>query len=490
MAKAFLWPSTAIILLLLVGIATVVAVWRSTRRTAPSNVVMISVDTLRAVNLGVYGYPRDTSPNLDRLAARSVLFNQAFTPWPKTTPAVASLMASQYGHSTGVMRTTPHQKVADRVLLLAEILRDHGFFNLGVVSNGAIGPQTNIAQGFDRYELETVDAAELNRALEPLLPELLERRTDGTPTFFWVHYTDPHAPYAPPQDAKRYVNDRWYDPSKRVPRHGPPRNLLPVDPTLPPLEFRRRVAFNRPVVSRGREHADGDGAIVADSVAAYDAEIRFVDTHIGRLLDRLEEVGLLDDSVLVFWADHGESLGEHNYYFSHGRFAYNVNLHVPLMLSAPGLEPGFFDSPVSLIDIAPTLLELLGIPIPPSFEGTSLAPALRGESQTPRDVFAEAGYALEYQKILVRWPWKLIHIPDPMVQEIARGQEFELYNLEKDPGEEDEMSARQPERLEEMRGELQRWVASWEKNTAQPEAAEEEMSPEVLENLRALGYLE
>jgi arylsulfatase A-like enzyme len=158
------------------------------------------------------------------------------------------------------------------------------------------------------------------------------------------------------------------------------------------------------------------------------------------------------------------------------------------MISAPHVQPGVVDSPVNLIDVAPTILDFLGIPIPASFEGTSLYPSLRGDPPQSRDVFAEAGYAVDFQKVLIRWPWKLIHIPDPIVQELAHGKEFELYNLEEDPAEVDEAGERHPERLEAMRDDLRRWVASWSDDITEPDEAEAD--PEVLESLRALGYVE
>ncbi|NNE07936.1 MAG: sulfatase-like hydrolase/transferase [Gemmatimonadetes bacterium] len=454
------------------------------------NIIFISIDTLRARNLGCYGYGRDTSPRIDAFAERSVLFENAYTTWPKTTPAVASLMTGLYAHTNGVLRLAPFQYLRDDLLMLAEILRNSGYRTEGNIANGVIGIEANVHQGFDRFGEKMGTADNVTRGALWSIDRLADRR-EKNPFFYWVHYVDPHTTYDPPDSTDYFVGDRFYDPAERVRIEEGAFDLVPIEPGLSGYEENRRLHINRAdlgCTGPGIIHEKNE--ILAHYVALYDAEIRYVDRHVGMVLDRLEERGLLENSIVVLWSDHGESLGEHNYYFRHGRFPYNVNLEVPLIVYDADQPARVVDHAISLLDVTPTLLDLAGIEHPTEFEGRSFAGEVRGEGSEPRDIFAESGYAVNYQKTLIRDNWKLIYIPDELDRTLMTGAEFELYDLAEDPDELVNVSALHPAVFAEMKTALLAWIATWEDDLVEKGVQDVDYSEAKMNELRALGYVD
>jgi arylsulfatase A-like enzyme len=232
---------------------------------------------------------------------------------------------------------------------------------------------------------------------------------------------------------------------------------------------------------------------VAYYVAQYDAEIRYMDEQIGRVLAELELLGLRSRTLLAFSADHGESLGEHDYWFEHGRLPYDDSVRVPLILAGPGLEAGHVvDSPVELRALLPTLLDLAGLPPLAESDAASLRPLLAGEEAPAAVAFSESGYAT-FQRAIRTARWKLIHVPDPGDRAIMQGTPFELYDLAADPGEERNLVAAEPDRVAALRGPLEAWMAavgSGPPAGAAPPVAAAPPEPATREALRSLGYLD
>jgi len=459
---------------------------REAPQRARSNILLITVDTLRADHLSAWGHARRTSPVLDALATEGVRFDQAWAQWPKTGPSFASLFTSTYPKDNGIVRKIGTPLPAE-FLMLAETLQRRGYATHAVVSNGAVGSDFYFDQGFDSY-IETWKlprepdgsantAAVVNREVQLIL----ERLDPAQPYFLWVHYIDPHFPYEPPKE--------WLEPYLE-------------DDVFAPLEE----------ISVGRTQSRQMGGIGSGQVldgrtdlgyyrALYDAEIAYTDDEIGRLLADMGERGLMDNTLTVFTSDHGESLGEHRYFFDHGRFGFETCLHVPLIFHFPGrIEPRVDLEPVELIDVAPTILQFAGVSLPEGvwMQGRSLLPRLDGIAGDA-DGFshAEAGYATDgrWQKIARNQRYKLIFAPYSSSQRYigGPGQEFALFDLVADPGETVNLMGSEPEVFETLRAEIWRW---WLPNSfdalvdAGDTREETEVSSETIEQLKALGYIQ
>lgn len=468
------------------GIALLLALG-GCREAPPPDILLLTVDTLRADHLGAWGYPRDVSPALDRLAAEGLRFEQAWAQWPKTGPSFASMLTATYPKDNGIVRRVG-VPLSPRMRLLAEELSAAGYATMAVVSNGAVSSDLGYAQGFDTF-IETWKLPDLERPEDGGRAEIvnrevlarLDRLAGGRPWFLWVHYLDPHFPYEAPEPwRERFVGDDWDRP-------GPP---------LPAAVGR---GFG-PMGDMARERILGHRRDLGYYRALYDAEIRYTDDHIARLLGALEERGLMTRTVTVVTADHGESLGEHRYYFDHGRFGFETCLHVPLILHAPGRIPAGVDAaPVELLDLAPTLLELAGLELDGGrwMQGRSLAARWEGgdAAAAPRYAHAEAGYATEgrWQKIVRDERYKLIYAPYAADQRHIGGrrQPFGLFDLAADPDETENLVDRGREEFRRLHDELRRWWVpeSFDVLVDAGEDGETALSEETRRQLEALGYL-
>lgn len=457
----------------------------------PPNVLLVTIDTLRADHLSAWGYPRRTSPFLDEIAAAGVRFSEAQVQWPKTGPSFASIFTATYPRDNGIVRRVGIP-LPDSFRMLAEELRDRGYVTRAVVANGALGKDFNFQQGFDEYveswRREPADGGDATgaRHVTDLALELAEGLDGERPFFLWVHYLDPHFPYVPPP---RY-RDRFQGDRRAVAATGVE---IDVHSTLK----------SRDMGGIGYEQVLDGRSDLAFYVARYDAEIAYADAEIRRLWERLGELGMLENSVTAFTSDHGESLGEHRYFFDHGRFGFQTCLHVPLVLHAPErLDAGVVETPVGLIDLAPTLLELAGAELPEGrwAQGRSLLRHLGAEAERPREpdvVYSEAGYATHdnWQKV-VRWGrWKLLMAPWEHDNRWIGGlrDRFTLYDLETDPGElvdlKDERRKIGKRLHDVMAAWLEREPFDVRVDGEGGPAAPQEMTDETRKQLEALGYL-
>jgi len=423
--------------------------------TARPNVVLIVVDALRRDHLGSFGYDRPTSPTLDELARRGVLFTNLSSVSSQTATAVASLLTGRYPSETGVQfhartrafgdgRRRPH--LDDSLIVLAESMRDAGYATAAVVANPWLAPDTGYAQGFDAFveivcgglrptEKPPCDAAQVTGPALALVEKSL-----GRPFFLYLHLMDVHSPYVKPGLTQRLFVTR---PGHDRYRNGPVKRL-----------------------------ADRDREFM---VALYDEGIVRVDAAIASFLDRLRAFARPEDTLVTITADHGDEFVEHGG-LGHGTTLYDELVGSFLLLYRPGaLAPRRVDSRGSLIDVRPTLEELAGVPSGGS-TGTSLASLARGEAvRRPGDLLLELGE----QKAIIRDDWKLIVHP-------GSGR-AELYDLRADVGEHRDRSAQAPERRETLRAALDAHLSA----AVAPETTGDltPLDPARIERLRALGYV-
>jgi arylsulfatase A-like enzyme len=472
--------------LLLLAIAVGAASCSSPPREPHPDVLLITVDTLRPDRLGDFGQPLATSPNTDRLAAEGVLFADCMVQWPKTWPSMASLVTGAHPRTTGMRHE--QRKLPPSLVVLSEAFGEAGYETAAVVANFNVGRDLGFDQGFDhfveswreRWEKEQGNVAYRNRP--GLVKEYTDARTvtdqalawlaqrDGQrPFFLWLHYMDPHGPYVPP------------DPWSRTLAGDRPSRVLELD-QIP--EYQRQAGAG----------GAGTATDLAFYVAQYEREVLYFDDELGRLRDGLEQLGLFDSTVIVLTADHGESFDEHDYYLEHGRFPYQPTAHVPLVFRGPGASGAgrIVSDPVGLVDVSGTLLDLAGLPVPETFEGVSLARAVRGEPDPvlPSYVFLESGYVPDSTQIGIRkGPWKLLEVRAEQDRAEMKGEAIELYDLRTDPGELVNVAAQHPEIVAELAQALRVWYDEGPKAVVPGEEVDlDSLPPEAVEMLRALGY--
>jgi len=318
------------------------------------DVVIVTVDTLRADRLGFAGHADADTPTLDALAASGRVFSQAITPLPRTTPALASLLTGLAPHHHGSREVG--MAIDPEVPTLAESLRTAGYATAAVSAMRVASPEQGLDRGFDTFEvMHDAPASEVTaRAQDPL----------GTsrPLLLWVHYADPHFPYTP---------DGGDSPCAALPALGD--------------ELGRAAIFS----DRGG-HAS---AALPDCRIRYDEEIARVDRAIGSLFDALETRAR--ERIVVFSADHGENQGERGLYYEHGPNVADASLRIPLVVNGPGVATGRDDGVVSLTDLMPSLLARLGRPVPSGLDGIDVSARFGGAAPAADDVrFAESGSAL------------------------------------------------------------------------------------------------
>jgi arylsulfatase A-like enzyme len=445
-------------------------------------ILLLTVDTLRADHVGAAPHGPANTPFLDRLLAEAQVFEGAVTPVPRTTPAVASLLTGAYPHTTKVRSLA--DPLAPEIVSVAELFRARGYRTVAVVSNHVLRPRRGLTRGFEVYDYagDARDGAATTRAA---LAHLAEIGPDE-PVFLWVHYIDPHVPYAPPPELARAF-DPGYAGRYAERFGGEPGATGPS--AFPPDLPKREAIYRNPLPEPVNEHVR----------KLYAADVRATDAAVEDLVAGLEAAG--GPWSVIFTADHGESLGEHGYYWEHGDYVWNGTVRVPLAFALPPGDPlhaARRHAPwVSLVDVMPTLVELYDLPVPYDLayeiEGRSLVPALRGEPLEPRGVFAESGRSHHPEEIrgrvrfdvagrfrtVLRGRWKLVWTP---FQE--PGREFALFDVEADPGEtENRWRPDHPEAVALQR-ELEAWLRATDDTT------ETALDARDVELLRSLGYVE
>jgi arylsulfatase A-like enzyme/Tfp pilus assembly protein PilF len=416
-----------------VAITAGLGVWAvRAHRSARPNVLLITVDTLRADHVGSYGYAAAQTPALDALAARGLRFEHATTVAPLTLPAHSSLMTGTFPGFHGV-RDNGGFYLGDDQTTLATVLRGHGYRTGGFVSAFVLDRRWGIAQGFDRYYDDfdlgkyrmDVGLDAVQRPGSEVISKAIEwiDQDSTRPFLAWAHLYEPHAPYEPPE---------------------------PIRARFPPT-----------------------------MIGAYDGEIATADIQIGRLIDHLAAAGRLDNTLVVVLGDHGESLGEHGEE-QHGFFIYDADIRIPLIVAGPGVTARVVTDNVRIVDVMPTVLQLLGIENPKAVQGRSLLPLARGES-LDLVAISETWYPRHH------YGWsELTSIRDGRYHLIAAPRR-ELYDTQVDPGEVHDLAGANPARAEALERALRAFVA--QTSAAHAPAAPRPVDPDVEARLRSLGYV-
>ncbi|MBN1356706.1 sulfatase [bacterium] len=413
------------------------------------NIVIVTADTLRADHLSCYGYPHDISPSIDELARKGTLFEDAVTVIGKTCPAFVSLFTSRFPPETGARRNGIRMR--QDMATLAEILKREGYRTGAIVSNWTLRDKLcGLKRGFDYYdESFTRHRHTLMRKEKPA--EIVTRnaveilgRLSSDDFFLWVHYSDPHSPY-------RFHSDF----------------LLP--------------GFSPFEKSSGWERRRN-----------YASEVHYMDHWIGVFLEKLTRTNGLDDTFVFFLSDHGESLGEHHYW-GHGQNVFQPTLRIPLIVSGPGWAEGKRTTyPISIIDVMPTILKVLGISIPTTLQGRPLQWIRDGEvaASRPRYAFSNRGVVLvkHAPEKSNEDPLSMCMISDgiKLIYDFRTDAHI-WFNLSTDPG---EMHARIPASDPEilrMQKALICWYMALPKYSGGSDA---EFSDDDIRQLQSLGYIE
>jgi arylsulfatase A-like enzyme len=432
-----------------------------------TSVLFITIDTLRADHLGLYGYRRPTSPHIDALGKRGTVFDRAFTFWPKTRGSFVMIMTGRRPSQNGYSKT--HAVLLDFNPTLAGVLRQAGYRTAAVLDNPNLAAQHGYARGFETYR-ETWEEKALDseparaRAITEAGIAYLRAARPEEPFFLWLHYVSPHAPYTPPFPFDRKFTDGVAS--------GP--RLLPV------TGFHGGVKKEWAVPGHDR---------LGYYVAQYDGEIAAVDEEVGRVVDALAALPIAGKTAIVLTSDHGESLGEHDYYFDHGEDLFDPCLEVPLIVSVPGAAGGHRASElVSTLDLVPTILDAVKVSYPPDLAGTSVLAAVTGGALPARErLFAQNDRNLS---ATFDARYKLVAIPSDH-DEVR----LTLYDRARDPGETRDVAPGEADPLRIARRELElfqdRAGREWNRTRALVEGrqGEQPVTSEACEKLRALGYV-
>ena len=421
-----------LVLTLISGLLVAVAAAEAEGNRTP-NVVVITIDTLRADHLGCYGYKLIRTPNIDALAADSVRFARAYTAVPVTLPSHTVIFTGTYPMLSG-MHDFAANKLGSTQPTLASVLKQHGYTTGAVIGSAVLDSRFGLNHGFDFY----YDHFDFNRLQESNLEEM-ERpgnlvadvtldwlsKNYQKKFFLWMHLYDPHYPYRPPA----------------------------------------------PYADEYKDHP-------------YDGEIAFADAQVGRLIRFLKSKGLYANTLIVLSGDHGESLGEHGEK-THGFFIYNATLHVPFMIHLPGPHNGptvkTVPDLVNLADLMPTVLQVLKVNVPAQVQGRNLLPLMISKKEEEaRSLYAETFLPR------LHFNWSELRGVETENYHFIDAPKPELYDLAKDPGETQNLYAEKKAVAEEMRARLTTLIRQY---SAGPELAEKTgLDPALMERLKSLGY--
>ncbi|MEE8111997.1 MAG: sulfatase [Acidobacteriota bacterium] len=461
----------------------------------PQGVILVWVDTLRRDHLDVYGYGRETAPNIRRMAGEGTRFSRSIVNATWTKVSTPSLLTSLYPSSHGVINFS--DRLPASAITLAEVYRESGYATLSLSSYAFTGKFTNLHQGFEVVHEgsslpEGLKSKTARVYIDRLLPWIEAHRE--VPFFAFVHITDPHDPFDPypPYDSL------WGDPSRREEHERQQKMVREFiqDPLLQQFGMPTRTELERANIDVGE--------YLSREIEGYDGSIRGLDAEIGRLIERLKSLGIAEKTLVVFTSDHGEEFLEHGRMF-HGQSLYGELTNVPLIFWQPGSIPGgrVVDTTVQVIDLMPTLLEMSRLPHPAGMQGRSLMPFLSdsppsGGSDPP--VFAEknvtdennAGPPPRYTEsfAVLHDGWRLVHHTRRTREEAGQG-EFELYDEKLDPLNQKDLAARHPEIVSRLTARLEEWRTVVQEARLAPDSeTTQALSAEELEQLRSLGYLE
>jgi arylsulfatase len=430
------------------------------------NVLLVTIDTLRADHLGSYGYRRATSPSIDALAKRGVTFDQAYTYWPKTRGSFVALHTGRLASQSGYGKT--HPLLVDFNPTLASVLKDAGYDTAAVVDNPNVAASLGYAKGFARYretweEKDLASEMERTKAITADGIAFLKSASAERPFFLWLHYVNPHAPYEPPAPFDTAFVDA----------------AAASGPVLEPV-----AGFHGGVPRQWAR----PGRRLGWYVAQYDGEIAAVDAEVGRVLDALDAAGLRERTLVVLTSDHGESLGEHDYFFDHGENLFDPSQRIPLIVAGPGLPGGTRAGALATtLDLVPTVLDAVKVSYPPDLAGLSLLGAASG-----RDPGRQRLPGQNDRNLMAVWGPRFKIVATPT----GDGFRYALYDRGHDAGETRDASSANARVLREERRELELFRERIDgqlvrtRRLLEGRSGEAPPTAKACEQLKALGYVQ
>ena len=434
------------------------------------NVILISIDTLRPDHLSCYGYKRNTTPFLDKIANEGILFKKVISSSSWTAPAMASLFTSLNSSKHGVVHGTVkkddvynQEVLQDSLVRIPTILKEHGFFTMGFANNFHLSKKLGFAKDFDVFvNSKCIDANRLNEIIFSFKNKYLKKNRKY---FLWVHYFDPHWPY--------YSHSTWL---KRYSAYLPwtkeyasKKNFGNIDfINLTPSEFHAKYNL--------RNNKD----LIDILVERYDSEISFLDRNIKKLF---KELPVKDNDLVIITSDHGEEFFEHNN-FTHGYNLYNETIRIPLIIKLPyfmNRKKNSLDEVGGIIDIFPTILDILNIPAYTKIEGESLL-SLILNNKTPAKRTIVSELYKENKEIIsfAKGRWK--YIKD------FKSNNVELFDLKNDKDESENLLAKVPAINSFMENQLISYIQSSKENKIKPKLVNPD--EKTIEGLKSLGYVE
>ncbi|MFC2144537.1 sulfatase [Acidobacteriota bacterium] len=478
LAQNIRWPKGGVLLVIafltVLGINSATAARRVLARgelkTRP-NILLISIDTIRADHLGFNGYHLDTTPRLDAIAAEAMQFTEVLTPISHTLPAHTSLFTGLVPNSHGVRMNG--NDISRDTITLTEVLANKGYHSAAFVASVVLDHARGLARGFDIYD-DDLRGKNWRAAERVRVPaqDWLQRNGDRR-FFLFLHFYDTHWPYRP-----QAPFDTMFEPDGIE---------------LPDALFRAGHYDHSLLRKRFPDVTDEEiPAAIRRQISLYDGEVRYVDQEIGKLVDFLRQAGKWDDTLVIITGDHGESLGERGW-SGHDLF-YEEQIRIPLLIKPAGYNDGgrVVDQTAMLTDLTPTILDYLAQPLPGRLDGRSLVPVLRAETDSePRTGYLErrdypasmrvkswSTWGLGKEFAIRKGEWKLIH---------KKMEENELYNLSSDPWELSNLIAEEPIVAEKLKEELLEWLGETPQVRDQDP---DDMDAKTIQQLKSLGYIQ
>ena len=436
-------------LLILCGFCT-----KQNKVTQP-NIILLTVDALRADHMGCYGYEYNTSPNIDSFAEKSTLFEFAYCTIPKTSASFASMMT---GLHPLVHKTNPNRDaLKPRFITLAEALRMRGYFNFGVVDNGNLSKKYHFNQGFHEYIEVWNHTESIKESSEFITKKVLDFLDENikSPFFLWAHYLETHTPYIPPSD---FIEER------------------------PKGRDINKLAKKIFVGSRNERQLLKKNSDEGYFISLYDGCVKYADSEIGKIIDFIFTRGYDKNSIVIISSDHGEDLGEYNFYFDHGPLAFNAGARVPLIIYFPDKKSKVIRYPVSLMDIYPALLKITGLVPAYKIQGRNLL-----EKSKDRHIKIMA-VSKDFKSFSVVFNnYHFVRVPPRMAEKLGLKTEY-LFDLNEDPYERNSILTKKIKLAQYMENENWQFFNKHARNK-KDETENPKLSEKDIKNLKTLGYI-
>lgn len=425
--------------------------------TASPNIVLLTVDAMRADHLGCYGYRYNTSPNIDRFAALPTVsqFNYAYCTIPKTSASFASMLTGlhPFVHKTKGNRDF----LKTRYITLPEALRLKGYRTSAIVDNGNLSKKYHFNQGFQDYTEVWLDVDGLKDSssfITQRVSEYLKKKQDQ-PFFLWAHYIETHAPYNPPQ---QYIEAR------------------------PKGRDIHQIAKKMVVGTKHEREILRSRSDEGYFISLYDGSVKYVDELIGRVLDDLKSGGFFDNTIIIISSDHGEDLGERNFFFDHGPLAFQEAARIPLLVHIPNQKGSRISYPVSLMDLYPTLLKAVDLVPPYPIQGRNLFDFDKDRFLLIKAMAPDLGsYGVVYQKA------HYVRI-SPDTAKSLNLQETYLFDIYRDPEEKDSILSSRRILAVQMEEAYRTFFNRFSRGQKKP-SEKADLSKKDLDNLKSLGYI-